>query len=329
MDFLALAAVTCVMGAVVLAFIGYYSVAANPRKDLERRLGSMILDTGAFDGGGAVEFTGMTEKRLGKVPFISDLLQNQSWTAELNDELEKADIKLTASEFVAVRVLIALLGVVAVVMTLGTGLLQIFVMLLAGFAFYKLPMFYVSFAQGRRVKKIDTQLVEMLSMVSNSLKAGFGLMQSMDLASRQLEHPISTELRRLMYDINIGTTTEAALQALARRSNSPDFDIVITAILIQQSTGGNLAEILDNVGHTMRERIRIRGEIKTLTSQQMLTGFIIGGLPFIMAGLFSIISPDYMVPLFTTTIGRIMLFAAGLLELFGVLLIKKILSIEV
>ena len=107
-------------------------------------------------------------------------------------------------------------------------------------------------------------------------------MQSLDLASRELEHPIATELRRTLHDINVGCEHRGgARRALAKRSGSDDLDIVITAMLIQQSTGGNLAEILDNVAHTMRERIRIRGEIKTLTSQQMLTGFIIGGLPIL------------------------------------------------
>jgi tight adherence protein B len=106
-------------------------------------------------------------------------------------------------------------------------------------------------------------------------------------------------------------------------------DIVITAMIIQQSTGGNLAEILDNVGHTMRERIRIRGEIKTLTTQQLLTGFIIGGLPICLLVFFYVTNPEYVMPLFTETIGNVMLIGAALLELFGVLVIKKILSIEV
>ena len=100
-------------------------------------------------------------------------------------------------------------------------------------------------------------------------------------------------------------------------------------MLVQQSTGGNLAEILDNVAHTMRERIRIRGEIKTLTTQQMLTGFIIGGLPFVIGVPVQLINPDYMTPLFTETVGNVMLGGAVVLEFFGILLIRKILAIEV
>ncbi len=116
-------------------------------------------------------------------------------------------------------------------------------------------------------------------MLANSLKAGFGLMQSLELASRELAHPLATDIRRMLQDINVGMQTDEALTQFSYRSGSADLDIVVTAMLIQQSTGGNLAEILETVGHTMRERNRIRGEIKTLTTQQTMTGFIIAGLP--------------------------------------------------
>jgi tight adherence protein B len=166
-------------------------------------------------------------------------------------------------------------------------------------------------------------------MIANSLKAGFGLMQALDLASRELTHPIATELRRALHDVNVGLSTEEALTSMATRSGSDDLDIVITAMLVQQSTGGNLAEILENVEHTMRERIRIRGEIKTLTTQQTFTGFIIGGLPIALAGIISVINPDYMKPLITEPIGNVMLGGAIVLEFFGFMVIKRILAIEV
>jgi tight adherence protein B len=166
-------------------------------------------------------------------------------------------------------------------------------------------------------------------MLSNSLKAGFGLMQSLDLASRELAHPMSTELRRVIQDVSVGMLRDEALQNMASRCGSADLDIVVTAMLIQQSTGGNLAEILDNVGYTMRERIRIRGEIKTLTTQQMMTGFIIGGLPIALLGIFSVVSPGYTSPLFTETIGNLLLVGAAVMEFIGVVIIKRILAIEV
>jgi tight adherence protein B len=176
---------------------------------------------------------------------------------------------------------------------------------------------------------LNSQLPDALSLLANSLKAGFGLMQALDLASRELSHPLSTELRRALTDINVGLSSDQALIAMAKRSGSEDLDIVITAMLVQQSTGGNLAEILESVAHTMRERIRIRGEIKTLTTQQVFTGFIIGSLPIAIGLLISVINPSYIEPLFTKTVGHVMLAGAGVLEFFGIMLIKKILAIEV
>ena len=122
---------------------------------------------------------------------------------------------------------------------------------------------------------------------------------------------------------------DSRMANLRGEQSQSTYRVAVGRLMIQQSTGGNLSEILDNVAHTMRERTRIRGEIKTLTSQQMLTGIVIGGLPIIMVGLFSLINPEYMKPIFTETAGHVMLAGAGILEFFGILLIRRILAIEV
>ncbi len=129
--------------------------------------------------------------------------------------------------------------------------------------------------------------------------------------------------------MNIGSSAEEALVALSERSGSYDLDIVVTAILVQRTVGGNLGEILDNVADTMRERIRIRGEIKTLTAQQKLTGLVIGFIPIGVGVLFQIMSPGYIEPLFTTFVGRMMIGVAVVLEVIGVMVIQRILDIEV
>lgn len=133
----------------------------------------------------------------------------------------------------------------------------------------------------------------------------------------------------MLRDANLGMSAEDALQALSERIGSADLDMVLTAINIQRTVGGNLSEILESVAHTMRERERIRGEIATLTSQQRMTGIIIGGLPIGMGALFMLINPDYMGLLFTTTAGRFMLLAAVVLEVLGATSMKKILAIEI
>ncbi|HXH21450.1 MAG TPA: type II secretion system F family protein [Dehalococcoidia bacterium] len=330
MDIVALGAALAVMGAVVFGLLGIYQATAHPRGNIERRLGAILGEGGS--GGGqatAVDYEALRPTKVGRTPILASLLQGKAWTSKVADDLEKADLKLTVSEYLALRLMLALFGAMAPLFILGRGPIGMLAMAGVATAAFMAPSLYVSYAKGRRLKKLDYQLIEALSLISNSLKAGFGLIQSLELAARQMEHPIATEFRRTLHDINVGSSNEAALSALAKRSGSKDFDIVITAMLIQQSTGGNLAEILDNVSHTMRERIRIRGEIATLTAQQMLTGFIIGGLPFVMALGFSVLSPDYMTPLFNTIEGNIMLVGAGCLELTGVVIIRKILQIEV
>jgi len=328
MDILALAAALTVAGFIVVGLMAIYQVAGSPRSSLDRRLGAILGDA---HGGEATisDFESLRPDKVGRTPIISSLISGKSWTTDLAAKLEKADLKLTVSEFLSIRVLAALMGAAFAVLTLGTAGIGLLAMLGLGGLGWIVPGFWLNFMVNKRVKKLETQLVEALSLLSNALKSGFGLMQAFELASRQLEHPIATELRRMLSDINVGMNTDEALQSFAERSGSKDVDIVITAMLIQQSTGGNLGEILDNVGHTMRERIRIKGEIKTLTTQQMLTGFIIGGLPFVIALAFTFISPGYMTPLLKTNIGHIMLIGAGMLEFIGVMVIRKILAIEV
>jgi len=180
-----------------------------------------------------------------------------------------------------------------------------------------------------RRHKLEHQMVEMLQMLASGLRAGFGLLQGLESTAEQLPEPLSIELRRTLRDTAMGASVEQALTALNERVGSPDFDIVITAILIQRSVGGNLAEILDNVAHTMRERERIRGEIRTLTSQQRLTGFVIGGIPIGLGVIFMIISPDFTGRLFTEPMGRVMLAGAVVLESIGFFIISKIVNIEI
>ena len=176
---------------------------------------------------------------------------------------------------------------------------------------------------------MESQLVEFLQMLSSGLRAGFGLLQAMESATEQLQPPLSIELRRSMRDTAMGASVDKSLQSLNDRVGSPDFDIVLTAITIQRSVGGNLAEILDNVGQTMRERERIRTEIRTLTSQQRMTGYVVGAIPIGLLGIFSVINPQFIGLLFTDSLGHIMLATAVTLEVIGFLVIRKIVNIEV
>ena len=154
-------------------------------------------------------------------------------------------------------------------------------------------------------------------------------MQSFDFAAKQMRPPLALELRRMLREANLGMSAEDALNSLGERIASPDLDMVLTAINIQRNVGGNLSEILETVAATMRERERIRGDVRTLTAQQTMTGIIIGGLPVGVGLLFMLINPAYMSLLFTDPIGRALLLGAIVLEAVGVMVIKRVMVIDV
>ena len=168
----------------------------------------------------------------------------------------------------------------------------------------------------------------MLTMVSNSLRAGFGLLQAFDLAAEQAQPPMSTELTRLLRDTRMGSSVEEALTKMGERVGSYDLDVIITAILIQRSVGSNLSEVLDKVAHTIRERARIKGEINTLTAQKKLSGWIVGLMPVGIVVLMLVINFEYMSVLFTDPLGRLLLILAVVLDVLGMLWIKQIVTVE-
>jgi tight adherence protein B len=239
--------------------------------------------------------------------------------------LERAAIPLRVGEYMTLRFSLAAIFFLVTFMLVGNLLIALPMAPIG----YFLPRWYVNSRRRSRQAKVNGQLEEMLNLVSNSLKSGYGLLQSFEYASRQLAPPIAIELKRMLQEANLGAGAEAAIQALADRIASPDMEMVVTAIAIQRSVGGNLAQTLDNVAYTMRERDRIRGEISTLTSQQRMTGFIIGGLPIFVGLMMFAINPAYMLPLFTETAGKVVLLMAVGLEGLGVVLIRSMLNFEV
>ena len=324
MDPLLIIIAATVMLAVFSLVVG---IRASRRTAMEERLESFKNErqTGPVpDAEGPV----LRKRSYSGLPIFSAFLAQLRGSEQAAINLERAGLPLRVGEYYIIRYAMALLfllipfvfsrGVFAFIFAGGLAVLG-----------YALPAMWVGSKRASRSKKVNGQLVEMLGMVANSLKSGYGLMQSFEFAGKQLDAPLATELKRMLRDANLGMSAEDALQALGERIGSPDLDMVLTAINIQRTVGGNLAEILESVAHTMRERERIRGEIATLTSQQRMTGIIIGGLPVGMGALFMLINPDYMGLLFTTTVGRGMLLAAVVLEFLGAMSMKKLLAIEI
>jgi tight adherence protein B len=269
--------------------------------------------------------TGISLRKRANVNLAGITVVSGNIATNWAKQLERAGLTLNVKEYFIVRVVAGLVLASIVALIIPFPILAIPA---AGLGFYAVG-FWIKMRINSRKKKLEHQLVELLQMVSSGLRAGFGFIQAMESASAQIPDPLQTEIKRSLRDIAVGATVEQALDALNTRVGSSDFDIVITAILIQRQVGGNLAEILENVAHTMRERERIRGEIQTLTSQQRLTGYVIGGIPVALFGVFMVMSPEFTSKLFTDPLGRMMLGAALTMEFLGFMVIRKIVNIEV
>jgi tight adherence protein B len=241
-------------------------------------------------------------------------------------ELQKADIPLKGVEFLTLNILACLLPLIGIALLQGGFSAPA---LAGGLVGALLPRVYLLRRQRSRLARFNAQIADALVLTANSLKAGYSFLQAMEITSREMQPPISTEFARALKEMNLGVPTEAALEATAERVGSDDLDLVVTAVIIQRQVGGNLARILETIAETIRERVRIKGEIKTLTAQGRISGLIITLLP-VGIGLFILsVNPGYLKTLFIHPLGKLMLGLGFVGQILGMLIIRKIVNIEV
>lgn len=261
---------------------------------------------------------------------LSNLFNQLKWVRfleeRLQNELKKANILMKSRELIILIFFSFLIGS-AIGILISGGSLNRGIWL--GWIGMVIPLIWIRMRKNQRKAKLDGQLPEMITMTANSLKAGYSLLQSFELLSREMPKPLSEEIQRLLQEMRLGVTTEQALTNFNRRLESADLDLIITAMLIQRQIGGNLAEILDTIGITIRERIRIQGEIRSLTAQGRMSMFIFMILPIGLAGFLFLSNPDYMMPLILDPIGWLMISLAVAGQITGAIIIKKIIQIEV
>lgn len=191
-----------------------------------------------------------------------------------------------------------------------------------------LPIFYIKIKKGKRIKAFEAQLGDTLIMMCNGLRSGFSFQQAMENVANDMPAPIGVEFGRVCNEIRFGTTLDDALNNMVDRVKSADLMLVVSAVLIQRTTGGNLSEILSTISETIRDRIKIKGEISAITAQGRMSGMIIGALPICIAAILMVINPDYMSTFFTTTAGNIMLAVSVVMEVLGFFAIRKVVTIE-
>jgi tight adherence protein B len=264
---------------------------------------------------------------------LSRMLAGRGFADNIQRDLAQADLKINVAEYLALHVILAFLF-------LGLGWLlggrSLFMGLVFALGSLFLPRVLVRTQQKKRLRLFDGQLGDMLNLVVNGLRAGYSPMQAMEAVGRELPPPISQEFHRVVQEIQLGLPQEAALANLTRRVPSADLDFVVTAMNVQREVGGNLAEILDNISHTIRERVRIKGEIATLTAQGQITAWIISLLPIGLGLFLFIINRSYMMSMFAPPIvfgvpicGVIMVVTALTMITIGFLIVQKIVDIEI
>lgn len=258
------------------------------------------------------------------IAFVGRILERRGVIKPLEEKMIKADLPLRGEEYLVLWLLATLVpGFLLFLVTRHF----IWGLALCFFGFL-IPPLLVNRAQQKKLKKFNQQLVDALAIISSSLRAGHSFMQAVEMVSKEMPDPLGKEFGRTFREINLGTTIEDALSNLGQRVASDDLELIITAVLIQRQIGGNLAEIMDSISHTIRDRIRIQGEIKTLTAQGRLSGVIIGLIPLFLVGIMLLLNPGYLLPLFHSSLGLMMLGAGIVGEVIGVLCIKKVVSID-
>jgi tight adherence protein B len=292
-------------------------------------------------GGAAASGSGGVAELLAQSQALASLnkaVEARDFWANIARDIARADLHLKPSEFLAiwagsiVGIPLLMLFLSLFLPALGNPLFLLIGIVIGFF----LPRFWLARRRNGRLGAFNKQLPDTITLIANALRAGSSFLQAIELVVRESRPPISVEFSRVIREVNLGLPFEQALENMVRRVRSDDLELMATAISIQHQVGGNLAEILDSIAYTIRERIRIKGEIRTLTAQQRLSGYVVGFLPIGLAGFLFIAAPGFMDPMFANPpaiaglpAGVVILLFGGFMMFIGFMLIRKIVDIEV
>ncbi|MDP9468735.1 MAG: type II secretion system F family protein [Chloroflexota bacterium] len=320
-----LAAGSVVLVAVGIAMSGGSGGVASR---LERYARSQGIDTTATTG----------DRESAVIAGLSRVIEGQDLSTRLSTEIARADLKLRPAEFlfawIASPFAFAFIGYVLGFILPGFQNPVALAVLFAIGAYF--PRWYVGYRQRKRLTSFGRQLPDTITLLANSLRAGSSFLQGLELVTREARPPISEEFERVVREMSLGVALQPALGNLVRRVASEDLELMVTAINIQSQVGGNLATVLDSIAYTIRERVRIQGEIKTLTAMQRYSGYVITLLPVGLAGLLFLISPSYITAMLEKppeTFGLptgIIFFIIGAISMgIGYVFIRRIVDIKV
>ncbi|HSH79419.1 MAG TPA: type II secretion system F family protein [Herpetosiphonaceae bacterium] len=262
---------------------------------------------------------------------LNRLLSHQVFVQRMRLDLLQAGITVRPTQFFLLRVVLALTGFLAA-SVLSLSLPPLFRLVLVAamtVGGYFLVKPYVAFKQRQRINEFEKHFPDALDVMVGALEAGASFTAAVELVSREMPPPLSTEFGRMLRDASVGLSFEEACNGMYERLPSDDLSMMVSAVSIQVRVGGNLAVVLKTLSHTVRERVRVRGDIKTLTAQQSISAKVITALPFLLGGALFALNPDYMVHLFDPGLPRMMAMAGLVMVAIGNWVIRKIVAIEV
>ena len=287
---------------------------------LEKRVAEALQDFGPGDT--PIQIS--REDSIGGYPAINRLLSSLDFTKTLDEMIRQADVQITVSRLLAFCFLSGVMALVAAATVMNTLVAFILAVLAA-----LLPVFHVSLTRKKRLRKINAQLPDTLDLLGRSLAVGHAFSEALYQVASEMPDPIATEFRIAFEEQKLGISTKAALDGLSDRVPLTDLRLCITAMHIQRETGGNLAEILEKVAQTIRERFKLMEDFRTMTTASRGSAWILCGLPFGIILLLTALNPDYMAVLLHDQRGHYILVAAGIFQALGMITIKKILDIKI
>jgi len=325
-----LAALSIIVIAVGVAMSGGSGISDR----LERYAASPDAKKATSGQGGLAEAFSSSEA----LARVNKVVEQRDFGANLARDIARADLRLKPSEFLliwagsTVGIPLVMILLSPLIPAFGSPLLW----LVGAFVGFLLPRFWLARRRNSRLGAFNKMLPDTITLIANALRAGSSFLQAIELVVRESRPPISTEFARVIREVNLGLPFDQALDNMVRRVRSDDLELMATAISIQHQVGGNLAEILDSIAYTIRERVRIKGEIRTLTAQQRMSGYVVGFLPIGLAGFLFIAAPGFMQPMFSNPpsilglpAGVVILIFGGFMMFMGFMFIRKIVDIEV
>lgn len=259
------------------------------------------------------------------IPWLHQLLSKVTSVKDLAILLERAHVSMAPGIFLLIPLLAAGVGFLIGLIMSGTPVLGA-LFALVGLA---LPFMVLLFKKGRRAKKFQSQLPEALDMLGRSLRAGHAFMTGMQLVGEEFPDPIGPEFQRTIDEINFGIAAQEALESLAKRVDCKDLSFFVTSVLVQRETGGDLAEIIENIGRLIRKRYELFGRITALAAEGKLSAYVLIGLPFVIVGAITVLNPNYLIPLYKDPLGQAMVAFAAFMIILGIGVIAKMIKIKV